>query len=462
MKPRAEWPPKDGKAKVKPPREIGSQFVRRKQNTDRFLGGEAQKRFDKAVASGQLKKGSAAYKKAEKAAKAELRANYNAAMASIGIKPKAKYSPKEQAENRKKAIAALNARGRGAMGRDGRSLFKDLAQGGNKYGNDLGGGMFGKGKKGYGKVIRVATRTDKGGGKLRKTNVRAFQTTQKQRNIIVDAKTGKQTIRTIKDGARAVKMWDVTKPIPPELRGAVRQYVAQKKGSWKGASAPALGEDGYIGFKGKPTAGKGKGGKTKSTANRTFQKKAEAKPKAKKAEAKPATKPAAGTAKPKKGETAKPKKEAAKTAPAKKDETPKVRRTAEADRLLAASKARKEAASKAKPASKPAPAAKPAAPAKKEAPAKRTTADRTLEPNVVSKGVKLVDSGVKNPPPRGNTSQDRKKVVEANLKNQQILADKVKKDGIASLSAGERSTFSFLTRTKSDFEKELKGTKWKK
>ena len=453
LKPRADWPPKDGKAKVKPPREIGSQFVRRKQNTDRFLGGEAQKRFDKAVASGQLKKGSAAYKKAEKAAKAELRANYNAAMASIGIKPKAKYSPKEQAENRKKAIAALNARGRGAMGRDGRSLFKDLAQGGNKYGNDLGGGMFGKGKKGYGKVIKAATRTDKGGGKLRKTNVRAFQTTQKQRIITVDAKTGKQTVRTIKAGARAIKMWDVTKPIPPELRGAVRQYVAQKKGSWKGASAPALGEDGYIGFKGKTTAGKGKGGKTKSTANRTFQKKAEAKPKAKQA-AKSATKPAAGTAK--------PKKEAAKTAPAKKDETPKVRRTAEADRLLAASKARREAASKAKPASKPASAAKPAAPAKKEAPAKRTTADRTLEPNVVSKGVKLVDSGVKNPPPRGNTSQARKKVVEANLKNQQILADKVKKDGIASLSSSERSTFSFLTRTKGDFEKELKSTKWKK
>lgn len=426
LKPRAEIPAKDGKTRVKAPREIGSQFVRRKAQTEVVIGGERQRAFDNAVASGKLKKGTAAYKKAEKGAKAELRSKYNAAMSAIGVKGKQKYSKKEQAQNVKKAMEALAARGRGTVlgGRDGRSQFKDIAQAGNKYGTAEGERMFGK--KGYAQVIRAATRTDKGGGKIRKTNRRAFQTTQKVREVTVDAK-GRKTTRIVKDGARAIKYFDASKPIPKEFKGAVRQYLAQKKGSWKGSSAPMLGEDGYIGFKGKPTA-KGRGGKTKSTANRTFQKKAEAKPKTKQA-AKPAAKPAKETAKPKK---------ATQTAAKPKEATPNVRRTAEADRLIAASKAREAARSKATPAAAPRPAApKPAAPAPKKAPAGPV-------------------------PPKGSGTPARKQFLEKQLADRDAINKKVREKGFQSISTDERKTLGVLNRLAGDFKKELDSFKPKK
>lgn len=419
LKPRAEFPPKDGKTKVKAPREIGSQFTRRKVQVDMALGGAAQDKFKAGVASGKLKKGTASYKKSEKAAKAEFRKNFSATMNVMdGAKPKAKYTPKEQRKNAAAAAEKLMARGRGQLGQRGRALFKNIITVGETE------GVARYGKKGYAKLVKLATRTDRGGGKVRKTNRRAFQTTQAVTQVTT--RGGKKTATTYKDGLRAVKYFDASKPVPKEFKGAVRQYLAQKKGSWKGASAPMLGEDGYIGFKGKPTA-RGKGGKTQSTSNRSFQKKATAK-----------------KAPVKKAETAKPKKEApAKKAPAAKKETPAKKEapakpatpriTAEANRLLKNKEARDAAKAKATPAPKPA-APKPAAP--KAAPKPAAPKQFTQIPKK--------DSG----------TPERKKFLEGQLAERASLEKKIK-ESKGPVSEADRRNFSLLTRLSGDFKKEL-------
>jgi hypothetical protein len=446
-------PTEGGDKKTKQPREIASEFVRTRNKVAETLGGEKYNAMKSMQEKGVDPK-SKAYKKAEREAKAELSSKYSNA---FGVKNKKAYTASEKKKALKAALELAQQKGRGGIGRDGRAQMKAtlLASKADAV------RIFGK--KGAYKLERALTRTDKGGGKVRKTNKRAYETVQKVREISVDSK-GRTIVKTFDAGARKVRYFDASKPLPKGVGPAVRRWEAANKGALgrRSEAKPMLGEAGYKGApnlaKGrgaKPAAAKPKNPKSKKAQSKNFEKKAPAK------QAKP--KKEAATTKPKKeAPTAKPKKEATKPAPAKK-ETPVVRRTAEADRLIAASKARKEAANKAAPAAKPAAPAKPAAAPKKEAPAKRTTADTTLEPQRISiKPVKLVDSGVKNPPSKGNTSPARKKVVEANLKNQKILADKVKKDGIESLTQADRSTFSFLTRTKGDFERELKSTKWKK
>jgi hypothetical protein len=330
LKPRAEI---NGEKKTKPkePRVVNPRYQAQMRRVTETLGGEKQLDFVQKARSGKLKSGTAAYKKAEKAAQAEKSKKF---AEFAGVKNKKSYSKKEQAAATKKTLDAMATFGTGDRGRRDKAFVKYVLREAPANAKKVFG------EAGYKKIVAAATRTGKGakgGGKKRKTDRRAViggteVTTRTQ------SRSGKVTTRTDKMGE--FKQGYARKGEPKGAR--VNQGKRQFDTSFRGEGAA-------------PT-----GGRSTAKAPKAKTKKGEFQ-KTKATKAAPA------------------KKEAAKTAPAKKEEAPKVKRTAEADRLLA-QKAQRDKAKNA-PAAKPAPAApapkpaapkpaapKPAAPAKKEAP----------------------------------------------------------------------------------------------
>ena len=343
-------PSEGGDKKTKQPREIASEFVAKKAQTMKVLGGEKYDKMMDMRAKGQT--GGKAYKKAEKAAKAEIAANTAKA---FGVKNKKSYSKSEQKKALKAALELANQKGRGGIGRQGRSQMKDIL----KASGENAVRIFGK--KGAYQLERALTRTDKGGGKVRKTNRRAYETTQKVQAITKDAK-GRTIVKTYDAGARKVKYFDASKPLPKGMEGAVRRYEAGKKGSLgrRTESKPIFGEDGYNGAPSKAktrapkaAAAKPKNASTKKAQSKNFKKKGEAKAAPAKKKGEQATKPKSEAT------TNKPKKEQA-AGPRKADGTA-AKPTKEAERLLNKKNQGNKPASK--PAAKPEakPAAKPAA-----------------------------------------------------------------------------------------------------
>lgn len=427
LKPRAMCPPDEGNEKKAKPRErvVNPRFQARAIRIANELAGPEQAKFAQGTKSGKLKEGTKAYQKARAKMEAE-RDKKVSTFFDVKHKKGLKYSKKEQASNAKKIAKSIEGLGKGNVGRRNKAFVKALM-------NEVPASVKKMvGEKAYAKLQRLATRTGKGakgGGKKNKTGKYAVVG---GRNVTeVSGKTTKTT-----------KM------------GAYKQGYA-KKGDPKKASGVQKGKTQY------DTAFRGEGGNPRAKG---------AAPKAGKGEKKTPTKKGETKAPTKKGETKapakeKPKKEAkpkkdAKSAPAKNEEKPKVKLTAEAKRLVDAAQARKQQ-QQAKPAAAPKPAAKPAP--QKATPERRTTADTTLQPEVRTiKPVKLKTSGVANPPPKGNTTQARKKVLETNIENHATLDKKVKADGIQSLTSADRQTYSFLSRIVGDNRAELKNTKWKK
>lgn len=402
LKPRAEIEggEKSGKAKQ---RVVSPKFNRTQAQVLTVLGGEAYTKL-KSLEERGIRSGKE-YKKAERASKNELRKNTAKA---FGVKDKKAYSKAEQKKNFNAAMELATKKGRGGLGRDGRAQMKAtlIASGQAER-------IFGK--KNAEKLRKTITRTDKGGGKVRKTDKRAYVVTIPTTEVRV-GKGGKKTTKTYKAGMQTIKYFDSDAKAP---KGAVRQYVAQKTGAIKGQSKPRLGEDGY------------KGAKNKAKKGQSFQKNT-------KAETKKPKRQAEGKAKPKKEAPSKVKKEEAPKKPLpSKEQIQRAVQKATGGQPAKQTPAKPQTPATPKPATpRPTTTNKPApAPAPKKAPAFQQV------------------------PKAGSKTPERKAFLEKQVGEFNQLNARVKKDGIQSLSRDERQTLGIGQRLNADRLKEIKSIK---
>ena len=397
LKPRAEIEG-DKKSKPRATRQVAAESFARKAKTLEVLGGQAQDTFKKMRESG--KTSGKEYQRAKRAADIELRKN---AAKVFKVGDKKAYTKSEQKKNFEAAMELATRKGRGSLGKQGKAQMKDILQASGVNGERIFG------KKGAYKLNRALTRTDKGGGKVRKTNKRKYITTQAVQEVSTDSR-GRRTVKTIKDGAQKVRYFDASKPLPKGApKNAVRAYEAKKKGSLKTASAPMIGEDGY---KGAPSKGKGK------AASRTYKKNSKA-------------------------ETKKPKKEAPSNV--KKGETQKKPLPSKEQIQRAVQRA---TGGQAKP-----------TPAKPQTPA--TPKPATPRPTTTNKPAPAPKKAqpLQQVPKAGSKTPERKAFLEKQVNEFNQLNTRAKREGIQSLSREDRQTLGIGQRLNADRLKELKSIK---